>query len=155
MKRYTGELANPIEAKLSPQTIHEHLTWDPKNQFGALGATIGAEIERKIPLLFEHFGIPRTGTELDYRLLAVALAATYVRGFQVVDPAKAKAGRKKRWTDERRTQLFADVEALKRVVLLPLGLLFLGKLLLWRRLLDDSPTWKLAPLLQILQVVWS
>ena len=114
-KRYSGKLAKPIEAKLSPKGLGEYLTWNAVHQDQLLSGTIGAAVEEKIPLLFEHFGITQTGTDLDYRVLAVALAATYVPGFQIVDPAsKTKAGRKIKWTDERHIKLFADVEALKR-----------------------------------------
>ena len=114
-KRYSGKLAKPIEAKLSPKGLGEYLTWNAVHQDQLLSGTIGAAVEEKIPLLFEHFGITQTGTDLDYRVLAVALAATYVPGFQIVDPAsKTKAGRKIKWTDERHIELFADVEVLKR-----------------------------------------
>lgn len=110
-KRYSGKLADPIVVKLSPANLYEYSTWDPEDQAQSRDATVWVEFNEKIPLLFEHFGIVRTGTIADFWHLAI----THVPGFQTVDPAlKRKGGRRKRWTVERQTELIADVEAVKR-----------------------------------------
>jgi hypothetical protein len=74
-------------------------------------AFLAQEYLRKLPLLFEHYGITDNN---DVAALALALALDHVPGLKVLEPhRKSKRGAKPKWDSGRLDNLLETVESIK------------------------------------------
>ncbi len=97
MKKYTGELAKPL---------------DPMPGFGAVpsktsGDRVSEVYSQQFRRLFDHFGIDCNNPSL-WVQLSLALAQAHVPGFR----HRKKAGAKKQWDVFKLLQLQRDVDAM-------------------------------------------
>ncbi len=88
--------------------------WSAVDKFFELDSTAADNWERRAKALVAHqFEVPSDHPQW-WMALASRLAALYVPGFSVRLGHKRARGAPREWNDERRAQLFADVEYLKR-----------------------------------------
>ena len=116
--KYTGKLAEklpapkPVDAPPSDGgTVDTRLV--VAFELALLEWEHSTELESRMALLFDHFGIPQpaTGHEIDsWQGLAKALAARHVPGFQHTAPL----GPSKRWGEWQIVRLYIDVTILTR-----------------------------------------
>ena len=134
-RRFTGSLLKKIDPDDAPalglraafalppseEDIAAHIQSEEKARWIALDKHFGLDstapdiAERRAKLLIAF----DTGTDVAdpqwWERVGIALARRYVPGFSIRDPSKKmKHGAPREWTDERRAQLIADIEYLRK-----------------------------------------
>lgn len=117
-RRLPGPLGKPVNVRWRKPSLLEDEQETAAANAAAVRAAIG-EVMSKVPLLFDHLEIPRTGdTAVDFEALALALAIEFVPGFRIAAPNAKGRGRSK--IDPRQQlQLLVDAEDARRKYNLP------------------------------------
>ena len=134
-RRFTGSLLKKIDPDDAPALgLRAAFALPPSEE--DIAAHIQSEEKARWITLDKHFGLDSTAPDIAERraklLIAfdtgtdvadpqwwervgIALARRYVPGFSIRDPLKKKKhGAPREWTDERRAQLIADIEYLRK-----------------------------------------
>ena len=115
---YAGALAKPIKLPSSPRftglvhprRVAAYRKLQARHERAAT-AVLAQEYLRKLPLLFEHYGITDNN---DMAALVLALAHEHVPGFKVLQPLRrSKRGAKPKWDSDRLDSLLETVESIK------------------------------------------
>jgi hypothetical protein len=133
--KFTGSLLKKIDPDEAPTLgLRAAFALPPSEE--DIAAHIQSEERARWNALDKHFGLDSTATNITERRakllialdtgtdvadpqwwerVAIALARRYVLGFSIRDPLKKKKhGAPREWTDERRAQLIADIEYLRK-----------------------------------------
>jgi hypothetical protein len=125
-KKWKGELGKPIAGHVMAwaRIDQNKIEAQRASILEEMGGAIAKARLDKLPLLFEHYGID---DKSDFLSLSLALASEFVPGFSVkLIPMKlehesygavvpvSKTGRLKEWTNDRKSDLLAAVEDVRK-----------------------------------------